>query len=49
MMNSVKTNLFIILFLNAYFSAGASELTFSYISKYREVVISEMHRTGIPA
>ena len=49
MMNSVKTNLFIILFLNVYIGASGSELTHSYISKYREVVISEMHRTGIPA
>jgi hypothetical protein len=49
MMNSVKTNLFIILFLNVYYLASASELTYSYISTYREIVISEMHRTGIPA
>jgi len=49
MMNSVKTNLFIILFLNVNYLAMGSELTHSYIARYSEVAISEMHRTGIPA
>lgn len=46
---SFRIPFFIILFIGTYQQLAASDITQEYISKYKEIAIAEMKRTGIPA
>ena len=49
MINTVRTNLILLLASFISFSADANDYTLAYIEQYKTIVVNEMERTGIPA
>ena len=49
MINTVRTNLILLLVSFIYLSADANDYTLAYIEQYKTIVVNEMQRTGIPA